>query len=100
MKTTLIETINDIVTYMVYHGKEGIMTYKFQESLPLHRAIHFEHHFYNRIDGVAFNPETRKMFYICSTDQDIEQKYIPVNTQIPGILNKVHQRIIQETLFE
>ena len=100
-QASFIQVINDIVSHMVYqgHGKENIMSYRFEKSILLDNPIIFENHPYHWIDVITFNPETRKMEYICSTDYGVVQN-IPVNTQPPKILEKVHQEIILETSLE
>lgn len=97
-QASFIQVINEIISHMVYHVHNGKCTlvYRFEKSILLDNPIKFENHQYDWIDGATFNPETRKLEYLCSTDAPIIQS-IPVNTQSIILLTKVHNQIIQET---
>ena len=98
-QASFIQVINEIISHMVYHVHNGKCTlvYTFEKSILLENPIKFENHQYDWIDKVTFNPETRKLEYICSSiDAQLIQS-IPVNTQSVLLLTKVHNQIIQET---
>ena len=99
-QASFIQVINDIISHMIYHGHNGkcMLIYRFEKAILLNDPIKFENHEYDWIDEITFNPETRKLEYLCSSiDSELIQS-IPVNTQSPELLNKVHNQIIQETL--
>lgn len=92
---TLIQTINEIITHLTLQDS-GDIFYRFINGIQLNKDITYEGNTYHWIDEIRYNPQTRKLNYLCTSKDSEIIGLVPVNTQSPILLQKVYNQIINE----
>ena len=98
-KLSFIQVVNDIISHMKYKEPEEVLFYRFEQPIKLEPQITYEGKHYDQIEMIVYFPFWRKLSYVCHDPDPTRSKYlsyVPVNTQSPMLLQKVHEQITKE----